>query len=176
MQRVWGAQFFILALLFRRVVCDAQCFGVGGQKSSAAPCNSDVTGLNGSHSACCDESKQEACLSTGLCYATQRTDNITFWAEGCTDPSGLDPSCPQVCGTTSQFITGQLRMSTQLSTDCNTNAHARTPTTDVHNALLWLQLVVLLLQQFWETMRYLRLLLQELYSRARPWASSAPVR
>ncbi len=52
------------------------------RKSSAAPCNSDVTGSKGSHSACCDESKQEACLSTGLCYATQRNDNITFWAEG----------------------------------------------------------------------------------------------
>ncbi len=94
----------LLAILVRHALGDAQCFGVSGQKSSGTPCNAGATGSAGSHSSCCDASKQEACLSTGLCYASQRSDNNTFWSEGCTDPQGLDPMCPQYCGTTSQFI------------------------------------------------------------------------
>ncbi|KAM7219787.1 hypothetical protein V8F06_004821 [Rhypophila decipiens] len=82
----------------------AQCFGIDGQKSALAPCNSNATGSGNSHSACCDESKQEACLSSGLCYATQRGDNNTFWSQGCTDPMGRDPACPSYCGAASQFI------------------------------------------------------------------------
>ncbi|KAH8894194.1 hypothetical protein GQ53DRAFT_858863 [Thozetella sp. PMI_491] len=111
MRSTWRIEWLILATFLGRAACDAQCFGVGGQKSSATPCNSDATGTNGSHSSCCDETKQEACLSTGLCYAAQRNDNITFWAEGCTDPSGLDPSCPQYCGATSQFVSGPIQTS-----------------------------------------------------------------
>lgn len=85
----------------------AQCFGVDGQKSALAPCNSNVTGSGASHSACCDESKQEACLSSGLCYASQRGDNNTFWSQGCTDPMGRDPACPSYCGAASQFISSE---------------------------------------------------------------------
>jgi hypothetical protein len=91
------------ALLLGRVAADAQCYAVNGQKSSGTPCNSNATGKGESHAACCDSSKQEACLSTGLCYSAQRTDGFIFSSEGCTDPLGLDPSCPQYCGTTSQF-------------------------------------------------------------------------
>ncbi|KAK4212224.1 hypothetical protein QBC37DRAFT_466085, partial [Rhypophila decipiens] len=85
----------------------AQCFGIDGQKSALAPCNSSATGSGNSHSACCDESKQEACLSSGLCYATQRGDNNTFWSQGCTDPMGRDPACPSYCGAASQFISSK---------------------------------------------------------------------
>lgn len=92
------------------VMAAAQCFGIDGQKSATAPCNSNVTGTANSHSACCDESKQEACLSSGLCYATQRSDNNTFWAEGCTDPMGRDPTCPSYCGATSQFISSKSKV------------------------------------------------------------------
>ncbi|KAK0707130.1 hypothetical protein B0T26DRAFT_680693 [Lasiosphaeria miniovina] len=88
------------------VAAAAQCYSVNGQKSSGVSCNAAATGSGGagSHSACCDDSRQEACLSSGLCLATQRTDNQTFWAEGCTDPTGLDTACPSFCGMSSQFI------------------------------------------------------------------------
>lgn len=95
-----------LLLLFHLpcVLADAQCYAINGQKSSGSPCNAAATGQAGSHAACCDESKQEACLATGVCFATQRSDNNTFWAEGCTDPTGLDPACPQYCGTASPYV------------------------------------------------------------------------
>ena len=97
----------LLTAWVRNTVGDAQCYGISGQKSSGSPCNSGATGTTGSHSSCCDESKQEACLSTGLCFATQRSDNNTFWAEGCTDSTGLDPACPGYCGATSQFLSSK---------------------------------------------------------------------
>ncbi|CAK7201699.1 hypothetical protein SEUCBS139899_004408 [Sporothrix eucalyptigena] len=99
----------IIFLTSPTVVADAQCYAINGQKSSGSPCNAAATGQAGSHAACCDESKQEACLATGICFATQRSDNNTFWAEGCTDPTGLDPSCPQYCGTASQFVAAPIQ-------------------------------------------------------------------
>ncbi|KAK3986600.1 hypothetical protein QBC44DRAFT_352276 [Cladorrhinum sp. PSN332] len=88
-----------------------QCYGINGQKISATQCNATATGNGTSHSSCCDESKQEACLSSGLCFATQRGDNNTFWSQGCTDPTGMDPGCPSYCGRTSQFISMPIQSS-----------------------------------------------------------------
>lgn len=82
----------------------AQCYGINGQKTSGTQCSRDATGTGSSHSSCCDESRQEACLSSGLCFATQRGDNHTFWSQGCTDPTGMDPACPSYCGRSSQYI------------------------------------------------------------------------
>ncbi|ERT02967.1 uncharacterized protein SPSK_09296 [Sporothrix schenckii 1099-18] len=96
--------YLLFLINLPHAVADAQCYAVNGQKSSGTPCNAAATGQSGSHAACCDESKQEACLATGVCFATQRSDNNTFWAEGCTDPTGLDPACPQYCGTASPNI------------------------------------------------------------------------
>ena len=144
MNETWRLGWLLVLFFAKRVLCEAQCFGIGGQKSSATPCNSDATGSNGSHSACCDESKQEACLSTGLCYATQRSDNITFWAEGCTDPSGLDPLCPQYCGVNSQFVTGRSPKRLPLIGAIPT-VHLRSAAAVLYPAILRLQLLVLLL-------------------------------
>ncbi|KAK4166266.1 hypothetical protein QBC43DRAFT_287165 [Cladorrhinum sp. PSN259] len=97
--------YSILLLPYHSIlVHGAQCYGINGQKISATQCNATATGNGTSHSSCCDESKQEACLSSGLCFATQRGDNNTFWSQGCTDPTGMDPACPSYCGRTSQFI------------------------------------------------------------------------
>ncbi|KAK4179488.1 hypothetical protein QBC36DRAFT_362679 [Triangularia setosa] len=95
----------LLALLsFEPLVDAAQCYGINGQKTLGTQCNSEATGIGSSHSSCCDESRQEACLSSGLCFATQRGDNQTFWSQGCTDPTGMDPACPSYCGRSSQHI------------------------------------------------------------------------
>ncbi|KAK4204755.1 hypothetical protein QBC40DRAFT_163950 [Triangularia verruculosa] len=96
----------LLAALFsfRPLVEAAQCYGINGQKTSGTQCNSKASGIGSSHSSCCDESRQEACLSSGLCFATQRGDNHTFWSQGCTDPTGMDPACPSYCGRSSQYI------------------------------------------------------------------------
>ncbi|KAK3320602.1 hypothetical protein B0T19DRAFT_477845 [Cercophora scortea] len=113
--RYWYYLAFTLSVIVHKptaaAAAGAQCYGINGQKSTATACNSAASGTGGSHSACCDESKQEACLSSGLCFATQRSDNATFMAEGCTDPMGQDAACPSYCGTTSQFISMPLQPS-----------------------------------------------------------------
>ncbi|CAK7211419.1 hypothetical protein SCUCBS95973_001108 [Sporothrix curviconia] len=114
--------FLALAHFPTAVLADAQCYAINGQKSSGSPCNAAATGQAGSHAACCDESKQEACLATGVCFATQRSDNNTFWAEGCTDPTGLDPSCPQYCGTASPFVTSAPVQATYTVFPCGGSA------------------------------------------------------
>ncbi|KAK4194108.1 hypothetical protein QBC40DRAFT_188941 [Triangularia verruculosa] len=43
-------------------------------------------------------------LTSCLCFATQRGDNHTFWSQGCTDPTGMDPACPSYCGRSSRHI------------------------------------------------------------------------
>ncbi|KAK4189812.1 hypothetical protein QBC35DRAFT_472277 [Podospora australis] len=104
---------FLLLVVSLKVtrVEGAQCYGINGQKSSGTQCNSSATGLGSSHSSCCDETRQEACLSSGLCFATQRGDNHTFWSQGCTDPTGMDPACPSYCGRSSQFISMPIQAS-----------------------------------------------------------------
>ncbi|KAK3683419.1 hypothetical protein B0T22DRAFT_538517 [Podospora appendiculata] len=113
--RYWYLAFTLSVIVHKPTAAaagaGAQCYGINGQKSTATACNSAASGSGGSHSACCDESKQEACLSSGLCFATQRSDNATFIAEGCTDPMGQDVACPSYCGTTSQFISMPLQPS-----------------------------------------------------------------
>ncbi|KAK4457781.1 hypothetical protein QBC42DRAFT_316995 [Cladorrhinum samala] len=101
--------FLLLRVLFEVPSAHAaQCYGINGQKISSSPCITNTTSTNSTsqpqHSSCCNPTESEACLSTGLCYATQRQDNNTFWAQGCTDPTGLDPACPSYCGRASRFI------------------------------------------------------------------------
>ncbi|KAL1902992.1 hypothetical protein Sste5346_000904 [Sporothrix stenoceras] len=112
----------LLLVHFPSTLADAQCYAINGQKSSGTPCNAAATGQADSHAACCDESKQEACLATGVCFATQRSDNNTFWAEGCTDPTGLDPACPQYCGTASPYVAGAPVQPTYTVLSCGGSA------------------------------------------------------
>ncbi|KAK0741811.1 hypothetical protein B0T21DRAFT_360160 [Apiosordaria backusii] len=105
------SRLLIPILSFGPLVDAAQCYGINGQKTSGTPCNSEASGTGSSHSSCCDESRQEACLSSGLCFATQRGDNHTFWSQGCTDPTGMDPACPSYCGRSSQHISMPIQSS-----------------------------------------------------------------
>ncbi|KAK0670014.1 hypothetical protein QBC41DRAFT_318629 [Cercophora samala] len=102
---------FIALFSLDPLVEAVQCYGINGQKTSGTQCSSEATGTGSSHSSCCDESRQEACLSSGLCFATQRGDNHTFWSQGCTDPTGMDPACPSYCGRSSQHISMPIQSS-----------------------------------------------------------------
>ncbi|KAK3389879.1 hypothetical protein B0H63DRAFT_464465 [Podospora didyma] len=85
----------------RLVSCATQCFYVSSNPitdKGIVPCNSSATGQAGSHSSCCNEDTRDACLSSGLCFATQaKTPGALLWIGGCTDPTWRDPSCPQYC-------------------------------------------------------------------------------
>ncbi|KAI0178837.1 hypothetical protein GGR52DRAFT_276457 [Hypoxylon sp. FL1284] len=76
------------------------CYHLDGTNAGpqVGACNSNATGTDNSHSACCNIENADACLSTGLCLnSLSRQSNHLLWATGCTDPTFQDPSCPQYC-------------------------------------------------------------------------------
>src|SRR5579862_602086 len=80
-----------------------QCyFNDGSPATGYQPCNSDIQA--GSYSACCSlgsapgSNGGDVCLSSGLCFwqgASQSTGFI--FADGCTDQTGKNPNCQQIC-------------------------------------------------------------------------------
>ena len=80
-----------------------QCYFNDGSQapSDYRPCNSSVQA--GAHSPCCilgtsPGNSEDYCLTTGLCFWQKATESTSFvFASGCTDQTGKDPSCQQVC-------------------------------------------------------------------------------
>lgn len=75
----------------------ARCYDISGNLASDdsfVPCNSTA-----SVSACCASNKEfpDICLEGGLCYATHAQYTGFIYGNGCTDRSGKDSACPQIC-------------------------------------------------------------------------------
>jgi hypothetical protein len=72
------------------------CYALDGAKldSTITPC-APVAGAK--HSGCC--ASTDICLDNGLCMATTNAYIGTMWQAGCTDPTGKDKACPQMCPT-----------------------------------------------------------------------------
>jgi hypothetical protein len=72
------------------------CYALDGAKldSTITPC-APVAGAK--HSGCC--ASTDICLDNGLCMATNNAYIGTMWQAGCTDPTGKDKACPQMCPT-----------------------------------------------------------------------------
>lgn len=114
-QRTMKIQFapIFIAFLYHVLVANASlpCYTSNGTLagSTILPCNSNLP--TGSHSACCalGRTPPDACFSSGLCLTgTSIYSNGLIFANGCTDPTGKDPSCQQYC-------TGEFRLVYQLS-------------------------------------------------------------
>ncbi|KAF3928328.1 hypothetical protein AA313_de0209899 [Arthrobotrys entomopaga] len=83
-------------------VAATQCyFNDGTEAPGYSACNSNLS--PNSHSACCNlgnprRGSADICLTSGLCFWQQATTSTGFiFANGCTDPTGQDPSCQQIC-------------------------------------------------------------------------------
>ncbi|KAK6540645.1 hypothetical protein TWF694_008040 [Orbilia ellipsospora] len=83
-------------------IAATQCyFNDGTEAPGYSACNSNQSG--NSHSACCNlgnpqRGRADVCLTSGLCFWQQSTSSNGFlFANGCTDPTGQDPSCQQLC-------------------------------------------------------------------------------
>jgi hypothetical protein len=72
------------------------CYALDAAKldSTITPC-APVAGAK--HSGCC--ASTDICLDNGLCMATTNAYIGTMWQAGCTDPTGKDKACPQMCPT-----------------------------------------------------------------------------
>lgn len=78
-----------------------QCYLNNGEVASSTyqPCNPDES----VHSSCCNLGASpnvtfDVCLGTGLCFWTDGISSQNFlFANGCTDPTGQDPHCQQIC-------------------------------------------------------------------------------
>ncbi|KAF2188276.1 hypothetical protein K469DRAFT_748605 [Zopfia rhizophila CBS 207.26] len=74
------------------------CYSLDGTKldSTFGPCKPGAR-----HSGCCaihrPAGSVDVCLDNGLCMATNDIYMGTIWQDGCTDPTGKDPACPQMC-------------------------------------------------------------------------------
>ena len=82
-----------------------ECYSLSGKVTrSVVPCSNSTSSAEESHSACCNPDFYDACLSSGLCLSTGQLPGRfpgQVWADGCTDPTGEDPACPQlsdICG------------------------------------------------------------------------------
>ncbi|KAF2659192.1 hypothetical protein K491DRAFT_712957 [Lophiostoma macrostomum CBS 122681] len=90
--------FFLLPSLSTAADANATCYGLDGTQldDTYAPCN---TGSG--HSGCCATrgaaGSVDICLDNGLCMATNDQYIGTIWQEGCTDATGKDPGCPNIC-------------------------------------------------------------------------------
>jgi len=98
----------LLLSTFLLLTSARDCFYLNGSLNKGiSPCNSSIGGRESSesHSACCNADYYDACLSSGLCISTGYWYGRfpgEVWADGCTDPTGKDRTCPQVssiCGT-----------------------------------------------------------------------------
>jgi hypothetical protein len=77
-----------------------QCYFNDGSLAAAyQPCNSSSS----THSACCNlgsppGNSADFCLSTGLCFWQKASASTgLIYANGCTDQTGRDPNCQQIC-------------------------------------------------------------------------------
>ncbi|PMD52695.1 uncharacterized protein K444DRAFT_619406 [Hyaloscypha bicolor E] len=92
----------LIAFLCHLLAADASppCYWSDGTlaPSTIQPCNSNLP--EGSYSACCSlgRTPPDVCFSSGLCLTgNSYTSNGLIFANGCTDPTGKDPSCQQYC-------------------------------------------------------------------------------
>ncbi|KAK3202615.1 hypothetical protein GRF29_154g160871 [Pseudopithomyces chartarum] len=92
--------YSLLAISFYigNTFAERQCYALNGTQlgDEYGACNP-----NAKHSGCCaingTAGTAELCLSNGLCMATNNEYMGTIWQNGCTDPTGADPSCPKIC-------------------------------------------------------------------------------
>ncbi|KFX96205.1 hypothetical protein V490_03469 [Pseudogymnoascus sp. VKM F-3557] len=90
----------VALLVGSATAAEQKCYGVNGvlAKSDIQPCNKDAP--EGTFVACCNlgKSPPDICIKEGLCYTQDGLDIASiFMARGCTDPTGKDPACPQIC-------------------------------------------------------------------------------
>ncbi|KAF2451650.1 hypothetical protein P171DRAFT_468159 [Karstenula rhodostoma CBS 690.94] len=90
--------FLVFFYLLQLTIAERKCYALNGLQLGDAygPCNP-----NAKHSGCCavrgPAGLVDLCLSNGLCMATNGEYMGTIWQSGCTDPTGVDPSCPKMC-------------------------------------------------------------------------------
>jgi len=77
---------------FIAVAMAQKCYSVDGAalNSTFTPCNPGAK-----HSGCC--ASTDLCLSNGLCMATTDVYIGIIFSRGCTDSTGNDVACPQLC-------------------------------------------------------------------------------
>ncbi|KAK4228113.1 hypothetical protein QBC38DRAFT_476176 [Podospora fimiseda] len=77
-----------------------KCYFSNGDEVTSpkiTPCNPPSSSTS-THSSCCNQAVNDACLSSGLCLGTWgKTPSSILWINGCTDPTWKDPACPQYC-------------------------------------------------------------------------------
>ncbi|KAL5428574.1 hypothetical protein PMIN04_000720 [Paraphaeosphaeria minitans] len=90
--------YLVLHSLLQFTIAERKCYALNGTQlgDSYGACDT-----NAEHSGCCAihgaASSVDICLSNGLCMATNEKYMGTIWQAGCTDPTGMSPSCPKMC-------------------------------------------------------------------------------
>ncbi|KAF1964621.1 hypothetical protein BU23DRAFT_53645 [Bimuria novae-zelandiae CBS 107.79] len=89
----------LAACLIQNTIAESKCYALNGTQlgSDYGPCDP-----NANHSGCCAIHRSvgsvELCLSNDLCMATKNEYMMgIIWQSACTDPTGMDPSCPKRC-------------------------------------------------------------------------------
>jgi hypothetical protein len=88
----------VFSFVLQFTVAERKCYALDGTQlgNTFGPCDPDAE-----HSGCCAihgaAGSVDVCLSNGLCMATNEEYMGTIWQSGCTDPTGMDPSCPKMC-------------------------------------------------------------------------------
>ncbi|RMZ72709.1 N-acetyltransferase eso1 [Pyrenophora seminiperda CCB06] len=99
---------------FIAVATGQQCYGVDGfaLDSTFMPCNPSAK-----HSGCC--ASTDLCLSNGLCMATTDVYIGMIFSRGCTDSTGQDVACPQLCPGQPTKFNGTMPVSEWQLQTCN---------------------------------------------------------
>ncbi|CAA9964877.1 hypothetical protein PTMSG1_08236 [Pyrenophora teres f. maculata] len=86
------SSFLTVFVTFIAVATAQKCYAVDGSalNSTFTPCNPSAK-----HSGCC--ASTDLCLSNGLCMATTDVYIGMIFSRGCTDSTGTDVACPQLC-------------------------------------------------------------------------------
>ncbi|KAL5387201.1 hypothetical protein DPSP01_003812 [Paraphaeosphaeria sporulosa] len=90
--------FLVLFFFLQFTIAERKCYALDGTQlgDSYGACDTSAK-----HSGCCAvhgaAGAVDLCLSNGLCMATNEKYMGTIWQVGCTDPTGMDPSCPEMC-------------------------------------------------------------------------------
>jgi hypothetical protein len=85
-----------LSLLTTLVAAQLKCYRIDGTEADSvyAPCNPSAK-----VSGCCaiNKSNPDLCLGSGLCMSQDEGYQGFIYANGCTDKTGKDSSCPNPC-------------------------------------------------------------------------------